>query len=91
MRFLPAAIQKLAIRKRAYQAVFPAGPARDIVLKDLATFCRAFGGEVECGDHDRTLLMAGRKEAFWRIFAHLHLSEHELAALYGAAVIGDDQ
>jgi len=90
-RVKPEAIAKLTERKRAYQGMFPPGPARDIALADLAQFCRAFGGdEAIPGDHDRTLILVGRREAFFRIFAHLHLEPHELAALYKAAVIGDD-
>lgn len=90
---IQAAIDKLRLRKREYQSAFgvPGTPGFD-AMRDLARFCRAFGNDVVVGDHDRTLILAGRREAFWRIFQHLKLEPDELAVLYRATMIqqGDE-
>lgn len=84
-------IDKLRTRKRQYQAAFgPNTPGHD-VLVDLARFCRAFENEIIPGDHDATLRAAGRREAFFRIYQHLHLEPDELVALYRATVVAQEQ
>ena len=80
-------IDRLRPRKRQYQSLFSEGAFGHEALVDLARFCRAFENEVVIGDHDRTLILAGRREAFFRIYQHLHLEPAELVALYRAAVI----
>lgn len=51
-------------------------------LTALAKFCHAFGNEVVEGNHDRTLRMAGRREAFFFVWEYLKLEPDELIALY---------
>lgn len=77
----------LFTRKRAYQLTFQVGgelpqPANVEVMADLAKFCRANESCVIPGDHDRSLLLAGRHEVWLRITQHLGLSPEQLAALY---------
>ena len=84
-------IDKLRGRKRQYQSAFSEGAPAHHALVDLARFCRAFENEILPGDHDRTLILAGRREAFFRIYSHLHLEPNELVAVYRAAVIPGEQ
>lgn len=79
----------LTTRKRAYQIVFTSS-AGQIILADLAKFCRA---EVTCFDADPRLHAAleGRREVWLRICSHLNLNPQELYALYSGhkLTIGD--
>lgn len=76
-------LQFLSDRKKAYQLTFPDGAAHtNIVLEDLARFCRANESCVVPGDHDRTLLLEGRREVWLRIQQHLNLFPHELMSLF---------
>jgi hypothetical protein len=67
-------------RQTAYRAVFT-GPMSDVVLADLAKFCR---------DKDSTFhpdprvaaQLDGRREVFLRISQHLKLSSDDLWKLY---------
>jgi len=77
-------IDKLRIalgeRRYAYKKTF-SGPLAEVVLKDLARFCRAH----ESTFHDRervALILEGRKQAWLRISEHLNLSPEQLWALY---------
>lgn len=79
-------VDRLRVRKRQYQSAFSEGAPGHEAMADLARFCRAFGNDIVPGDHDKTLIMAGRREAFWRIYQHLHLEPQQLVALYTAAV-----
>lgn len=84
-------LRKLVKRKQNYQQAFAVGaPAHD-ALTDLAHFCRAFGYEAVPGDHDRTMILVGRREAFWRIMEHLHLEPEQLIQLYKSNVKGDEE
>jgi len=70
-------------RKKAYQLTFPDGTAAtNFVLEDLARFCRANESCVVPGDHDRTMLLEGRREVWLRIQQHLNLTAQELMTLY---------
>lgn len=70
-------------RKTAYQLSFPEKAAHaDMVLADLASFCRANESCVVPGDHDRTLLLEGRREVWLRIQQHLNLRPDQLMSLY---------
>lgn len=80
-------VDKLRVRKRQYQTAFSAGAPAHEALVDLAKFCRAFENEIIPGDHDRTLILAGRREAFFRIWNHLHLEPQELVTVYRATVL----
>jgi len=73
-------IAYLTTRKRAYQVVFTSN-AGQIVLADLAKFCRA---EQTCFDADPRLHAAleGRREVWLRVCSHLNLNPQELYALY---------
>jgi hypothetical protein len=82
-------IDRLRLRKRNYTSLFsPGAPGHD-ALADLARFCRAYGDDVVIGDHDRTLVLAGRREAFWRIVDHLNLQPEELVHVYRAVRLGE--
>jgi UDP-2,3-diacylglucosamine pyrophosphatase LpxH len=73
----------LGDRKKCYQLTFKYdNPAGRQVLEDLATFCRASESCVMPGDHDRTLLLEGRREVWLRIQQHLNLSPEQLAQLF---------
>lgn len=52
------------------------------MLSDLAKFCRAAETCVIPGDHDRSLILEGRREVFLRITDNLHLTSEQLYALY---------
>jgi hypothetical protein len=70
-------------RKKAYQlSLSPKTAHGDMVLRDLARFCRAWESCVIPGDHDRTLLLEGRREVWLRIQQHLKLTDQELYNLY---------
>lgn len=88
-----ALLDKLRTRKHNYRSAFGAGAPAQKALLDLGRFCRAYGGgEVIPGDHDRTLILAGRREAYFRILDHLHFEPDELAQLYRATKLqsGDE-
>jgi hypothetical protein len=63
-------------RRYAYRATFK-GPLAEVVLRDLAKFCRA--NESTFDDNERVQSkLDGRREVFLRISQHLHLSPEEL-------------
>lgn len=72
----------LRYRKQNYQTVFDAdNPAVQVVLTDLATFCRA--GKSTFDPDSRThALLEGRKEVWLRIAQHLGYTEDELYAVF---------
>ena len=67
-------------RQTAYRAVFN-GPMSDVVLVDLAKFCRANESTHHPDPHVADML-AGRREVFLRIQQHLKLSSDDLWKLY---------
>ena len=71
--------------KSAYRKVF-GGPAGQMVLQDLAKFCRS---AETCFDADprKHAVLEGRREVFIRIADHLHLSVEQLYALYAGRQI----
>ena len=80
---LEKAREWLRSRQSAYQRIFLGhGIDTDIVLKDLAKFCRA---------HDSTFhvdarvsdILTGRREVFLRIAHHLKLTDDEIWKIYG--------
>jgi hypothetical protein len=81
-----ATLTFLRDRKTAYKLLFKtmANPASRIVLEDLARFCRANESCIIPGDHDRSMLLEGRREVWLRIQQHLNLTTEELFALYTA-------
>lgn len=89
-----SAFDFLRHRRRAYQLAM-GSPAGNEVLSDLARFCRAIETCVVPGDHDRTLILEGRREVWLRITDHLHLTSEQLYALHAGRNIqikpeGDD-
>lgn len=73
----------LRTRRFAYRAVFQGGTAdHQIVLEDLAKFCRAhastFHPDARIADR-----LDGRREVWLRIAQHLQLTEEQLWDLYG--------
>lgn len=73
----------LGERRYAYQQTFK-GPLAEIVLKDLARFCRA--NESTFHDNDRVQSkLDGRREVWLRLAQHLNLSPAQLWSLYSGA------
>lgn len=78
-----ATLAFLSDRKKAYKLTFSLmNPASVRALADLAVFCRANESCVVPGDHDRTMLLEGRREVWLRITQHLNLSPEQLFDLY---------
>lgn len=73
----------LNFRSRAYRLKFPRPHADDVVLRDLATFCRAFETTVIPGEPEKTLILQGRREVWLRIMEHLNIPVDQLYELYG--------
>lgn len=70
----------LSTRKSAYQTTL-SGPIAEIVLQDLAQFCRAH--ESTFAADERTAgRLDGRREVWLRIQHHLQLTDDELWDLY---------
>jgi hypothetical protein len=67
-------------RRHAYQMTFK-GPLAEVVMKDLARFCRAHESTFH-EDARAHALAEGRREVWLRIEQHLHLPPNELWALY---------
>lgn len=80
---LEQAMQWLHSRSLAYQSIFLGhGRDTDIVLQDLAKFCRA--SESTFHENQRASdVLIGRREVFLRISQHLRLSQEQLWQLYG--------
>lgn len=92
MNFPPWALEFFRQKKQAHTKTFGIpGTEGNIALVDLAKFSNAFGPEL-FEDRDMTLVMIGRRQAFWRIYAHLNCEPHELAVIYKATVLatGDE-
>lgn len=69
-------------RRRAYITTFK-NPVGEIVLADLAKFCRASQSTFNPDERTHALL-EGRREVWLRIASHLELSEEELWRLLNA-------
>lgn len=83
--------QYLARRRQAYKSVFKEGNATpddvECVMDDLATFCRAYKSTFNSGDPKLQDLLEGRKEVFYRIMEHTHLSyDAHFAKVTGASI-----
>ncbi len=70
----------LGDRRHVYRETFK-GPYAEVVLKDLARFCRAHESTFMPDDRAHALA-EGRREVWLRIQNHLNLSPDELWALY---------
>lgn len=73
--------QFLTARSQAYQAVFAPGVMADIVLADLAAFCRANESTFHPTDAVAHRL-DGRREVWLRLQHHLKLSSDDLMRIY---------
>jgi hypothetical protein len=86
------ALEVFRQKKQAHTKTFGIpGTEGHVALTDLAKFCSAFGPEL-FEDRDMGLVMTGRRQAFWRVYAHLNLEPHELAVIYKSTVLatGDE-
>ena len=75
-------LQFISDRKRSYQLTFSLKqPAAQLVLMDLARFCRA---HETCFHEDPRMhaVLEGRREVWLRIQQQLNLTPEALAALY---------
>jgi hypothetical protein len=75
-------LRQLIFRRRmAYRHLFAACPASDIVLADLAKFCRAYAPTTVVSPVTRQVdplasaVAEGRREVWLRIQGHLNLSD----------------
>lgn len=75
--------QTLGARRYAYRATFK-GPHAEIVLMDLARFCRAHQSTF-LPDARAHAVLEGRREVFLRIQNHLKLTDEQLWELYSGA------
>lgn len=72
----------LGTRRTAYLAVFDLNSARtEVVLADLAKFCRAMASTAHPNPHVAARL-DGRREVWLRIQEHLKLTDEQLWQLY---------
>jgi hypothetical protein len=80
---LERAREWLRSRQLAYQRVFLGhGIDTDIVLKDLAKFCRAHESTFHI-EHSASDRLDGRREVWLRIQQHLQLTDQQLWDIYG--------
>ncbi len=100
-------IEYLRLRRRGYQLTFHnsnfvvglraaylrafGNYAGQAVMIDLARFCRAAETCVIPGDHDRTLVLEGRREVWLRIIQHLRLQPEQLYALYAGQNFNEEE
>jgi hypothetical protein len=83
MTLLVKAQEWLRSRTLAYRRVFlDHGIDTDIVLQDLAKFCRAHESTFHA-DARVSALMEGRREVWTRIVHHLKLTDDQLWDIYG--------
>jgi hypothetical protein len=67
-------------RRYAYRQTFK-GPLAEVVLKDLANFCRANTSTFH--ENDRAHVLAeGRRDVWLRLQHHLQLTDEQLWQLY---------
>lgn len=73
----------VAMRKKAYQRVFlSTGIDGQIVLEDLAQFCRLFKSTYHANPRLSDIAL-GRNEVVMRIQEHVQLTDDQLWKLYG--------
>lgn len=70
----------LSSRKRAYELTFTDSPSSQIVLSDLARFCRADKSTFH-KDARASAVLQGRREVWLRIQNYLQLTPEELVEL----------
>jgi hypothetical protein len=79
--YIKKAFDFLRVRRQAYVKVFH-GVYADVVLKDLAKFCRAHESTFHPDPHVRCQL-EGRREVWLRLQHHLQLTDEQMWELYG--------
>ena len=80
-KWLEKAREWLFVRQTAYLVTFD-GPRADMVLRDLAKFCRAHTSTFH-PDPYMAARLDGRREVWNRIQQHLKLDDEALWKLYG--------
>lgn len=83
-------VRLIQVRKGAYSRVFTAGATAsqadiDLVLVDLAHFCRGYTSEYKTDSRDHALL-SGRREVFLRIMEHKVIGFEDLLIKYTSAL-----
>ena len=78
--WLDALRRALGERRYAYRATFK-GPLAEVVLKDLARFCRAHKSTFHA-DPRAHAVAEGRREVWLRLQEHLRLTDDQLWDLY---------
>ena len=77
----------LGDRRYAYRKTFD-GPLAEVVLKDLARFCRAHKSTFH-EDPRAHAVAEGRREVWLRVAYHLNLTPDQLWALYSGLPEGE--
>jgi hypothetical protein len=91
MNLLEQAQDLLRGRAQAYQRIFlDHGTDTDLVLQDLAKFCRATETTFHA-DQRLSDVLIGRREVFLRISQHLNLTQDQLWELYGNKSLSTSQ
>ena len=80
------------LRRRhiAYNLVFSPNIHVDIVLRDLAKFCRAHDSTFHKEDR-AAALMEGRREVWLRIMENLNLTTEQIYSLHRVSEKGEDE
>jgi hypothetical protein len=73
-------LQAILRRKGAYRDLFK-GPVSNIVLADLAHFCRAYKTTHAIGDPTGSAQLEGRRQVWLRIQEHIHASDAHIRRL----------
>lgn len=81
------AVHMLGFRQRSYQGVFGEGTQGQLVLVDLAVYCRAFLPDPDDISKDTLMAMHGRRQVYFRIIDHLKLSPIEIEGVYRGALM----
>ncbi len=76
-------------RIRGAQALF-SDPSGNRFLLHLASFCRANESCVIPGDHDKTLVLEGRREVWLMVQNYLNLTPEQLMLLHPVKNLKED-
>lgn len=74
----------------AYRAFFRQ-PAGQLVLADLAQFCKANSASMVAGDPHMTSFNEGKRAVWNRIQAVLHLTDDEVYAMMGGSMVQPEE
>lgn len=70
---------------RAYKRVFGKNPDSDLVVADLATYCK-INDTTYSGSTEQMLIMEGRRQVYLRIFGHTNLDAKDVLNLQRSAI-----